>query len=69
MSHSLIVTLPRVTFFMLKPTVGIISSVYWPDYMREREEARRPIHQSIDHQSLVVVSDCGNRIKCSYESC
>jgi len=32
MSHSLIVTLPFVTFFMLNPTVGIMSSLNEPDW-------------------------------------
>lgn len=31
MSHTLIVTFPFVIFLMLNPTVGIISSLNWPD--------------------------------------
>jgi len=30
-SHTLIVTFPLVTFLILKPTVGIISSTNWPE--------------------------------------
>ena len=31
MSHSFIVTFPLVIFLMLKPTVGIMSSLNWPE--------------------------------------
>jgi len=31
LQFTLIVTFPFVTFLMLKPTVGIISSLNWPD--------------------------------------
>lgn len=33
-SHTLIVTFPLVIFLILKPTVGIISSEYWPDAIK-----------------------------------
>ncbi len=33
-SHNFIVTLPLVIFLILNPTVGIISSVNWPDFWK-----------------------------------
>lgn len=36
--HTFIVTLPFVTFLMLKPTVGIISSLNWPDWKKRKKE-------------------------------
>jgi len=32
MDQTLMVTLPFVTFLMLNPTVGIMSSLNWPDW-------------------------------------
>lgn len=37
-SLTLIVTFPLVTFLMLKPTVGIMSSLNWPLLKKERKE-------------------------------
>lgn len=36
-SQSLMVTFPLVIFLMLKPTVGIISSVNWPDFKQKKK--------------------------------
>lgn len=36
--HTFIVTLPLVTFRMLKPTVGIMSSLNWPDCCRIKQK-------------------------------
>lgn len=36
-SHTFIVTLPFVTFRILKPTVGIMSSLNWPDCRRKMQ--------------------------------
>ena len=49
-SHSLMVTAPRVTFLILKPTVGIMSSWKAPDAMTLTREVFpafcRPIRDS-----------------------
>lgn len=36
--HTLMVTLPLLIFLMLKPTVGIMSSLNWPDWKRKLEK-------------------------------
>lgn len=48
--HTFIVTLPLVTFRILKPTVGIMSSLNWPDCCRRKQKVGEETGENVHSQ-------------------